>query len=155
MNIDVTINIAGIDFDNVLSSWKWRIPNIQSVVLVSCLGDVFYVGDDGGVYWLQTDCGDLTRAADDLAQFEQFLHDEEKVDDWFLPGFVEKLVNAGKVLKAGEVYSYLKLPVIGGTYSVENIAPTDVDVHFTFSGQICEQIRNLPDGTKVRVNYKK
>lgn len=155
MNIDVTINITGIDFDHVLSSWKWRIPNIRSVVLVSCLGDVFYVGDDGGIYWLQTDCGDLTRIADDLAQFEQFLHDEEKVDDWFLPGLIEKLVQAGKVLAPNQVYSYQQLPVIGGTYSVENIVPTDIDVHFTFSGQLCEQIKDLPDGTKVRVNYKK
>ncbi len=155
MHIDVTIDIANINFDDGLSGWKWRISDIKSVALVSCLGDVFYIGKDDAIYWLQTDCGDLTQVADNLTQFEQFLHDEEKVDNWFLPGLIEKLLQAGKILKQHEVYSYQKLPVIGGAYSVENIEPTDIDVHFTFSGQICEQIKDLPDGTKVRMNFKK
>ena len=58
-------------------------------------------------------------------------------------------------LKGNEVYSYKKLPVIGGEYSVDNMEPTDMSVHFAFSGQICEQIKDLPDGTKVNINYEK
>jgi hypothetical protein len=38
---------------------------------------------------------------------------------------------------------------------VENIEPTDVSVHFAFTGQICEQIKNLPDGTKVNITVKR
>jgi hypothetical protein len=155
MYIDATIDIAGIDFDEVLSCWKWRIPDMKSAVLVSRLGDLFYTGQDGAIYWLQTDCGDLTRVAGNLTQFEQFLHDEEKIDNWFLPGLLEKLLQADKTLQPREVYSYQVLPVIGGAYSIENIQPTDIDVHFSFTGQICEQIKDLPDGTGVRVTVKK
>ncbi|MFH5972291.1 T6SS immunity protein Tdi1 domain-containing protein, partial [Clostridium perfringens] len=66
----------------------------------------------------------------------------------------EKLITAGKTLKENEVYSYKKLPVIGGAYSIDNIDPTDMSVHFAFSGQICEQIKDLPDGTKVNIKYE-
>jgi hypothetical protein len=45
--------------------------------------------------------------------------------------------------------------VIGGEYSVDNIEPTDMNVHFAFSGQICQQVKDLPDGTKVNIKYKK
>ena len=127
---------------------------MKGVTAISALGDIFLLGNDGAVYWLQTDAGDLTKVADSLEQYEQFLSDEEKVDNWFLPLLVEKLLAAGKTLKENEVYSYKKLPVIGGEYSVENIEPTDMSVHFAFSGQICEQIANLPDGTKVNIKYE-
>lgn len=155
MDIDVTIDITNIDFDDALSCWKWRLPNIKSVILVSCLGDVFYAGNDEAIYWLQTDCGGLTRVADNLTEFEQLLHDEEKVDNWFLPGLIEKIKKAGMVLQPNQVYSYQKLPVLGGAYSIENIKPTNIGAHLAFTGQICEQIKDLPDGTKVIIKVKK
>ncbi|CAN5758870.1 hypothetical protein BH10BAC3_BH10BAC3_21840 [soil metagenome] len=60
---------------------------------MSCLRDLFFVGKDERVYWLQTDACGLTKVADDLQQFEHFLNDENKVDNWFLPLLVEKLIS--------------------------------------------------------------
>ncbi len=77
------------------------------------------------------------------------------MDNWFLPLLIEKLLIAGKTLKENEVYSYLKIPVIGGEYSVDNIEPTDISVHFAFCGQICEQIKDLLNGTKVSIKLDK
>jgi hypothetical protein len=144
-----------IDFEDIFSCWQWRLKDMKSVVLITCLGDVFLIGNDNAIYWLQTDSGDLTKVADDLEQFQLSLSDQEKIDNWLLPLLVEKLLNAGKTLKQNEVYSYKKLPVIGGEYSIDNIEPTDMSVHFAFSGQICEQIKNLPDGTNVNITLKK
>src|SRR4030095_2408916 len=147
----LTKDITNVDIDDILSCWQWRLTDMQTVVTISCLGDIFLLGNDAAVYWLQTDCGDLTKVADTLKQYQKFLADEEKTDNWFLPLLIEKLLAAGKTLKNNEVYSYKKLPVIGGEYSVENIEPIDMSIHFAFSGQICEQIKDLPDGTKVNI----
>jgi hypothetical protein len=54
-------------------------------------------------------------------------------------------------LGKNEVYSFKKLPIIGGEYSVDNIEPTDISVHFTLTGMIHEQIKDLPDGTEVQI----
>ena len=54
-------------------------------------------------------------------------------------------------LKPNEVYSPLKMAVLGGTYEVSNFKPTDMSVHFQFTGSICEQIKDLPDGTHVNI----
>lgn len=121
---------------------------------MSCLGDLFLIGPDDAVYWLQTDNGELSKVAEDFDQFKEFLSDEAKIDNWFLPLLIEKLMAAGKTLKENEVYSYLNHPAIGGEYTVENIKPTDISVHFAFTGQICEQIRGLPDGTRVSFKVK-
>ncbi|HEV7349859.1 T6SS immunity protein Tdi1 domain-containing protein [Telluribacter sp.] len=150
----LTKDITNTDLHDILSCWQWRLAGMKGVATISALGDIFLLGDDGAIYRLQTDTGDLTKVADTLEQYQQFLSNEEKVENWFLPLLVEKLLAVGKTLKENEVYSYKKLPVIGGEYSVDNIEPTDMSIHFAFSGQICEQIKDLPDGTKVNIKYE-
>lgn len=156
MNIaSVTIDFQDVNIEDIFSDWQWRVPDQKGLIFISKLGDIFLLGADDGVYWLQTDSGDLDKIADSLEQFENLLTQYENFDNWFLPGLIEKLEQAGKTLGPNQVYSYMRLPVIGGEYSINNIKPTDISVHFAFSGQICEQIQNLPDGTKVNITFKK
>jgi hypothetical protein len=151
----LTKDIANIDFEDILSCWQWKLTEMKSVAMISCFGDMFLVGNDDAIYWLQTDSGDLTKVAENLTQFELLLRDDNKIDYWFLPLLVEKLLNAGKTLEENEVYGYLKLPVIGGEYSIENIKVIPMRVHFEYTGLICEQIKDLPDGTKVSIELKR
>lgn len=150
-----TIDINTVDITDILSYWLWQITNIESVYMITVFGDIFYIGKDEGIYWLQSDCGDLVKVAENIEQFQKFLLDENKFDEWFLPQLVENLVNAGKILKENQIYSYKIFPVIGGEYTIDNIEPTDISVHFALSSQICEQIKELPDGTKVNIIVKK
>jgi len=149
----LTKDISGIDIEDILSCWRWKIGDMKAVVIMSILGDLFLADRESAVYWLQTDTGDLTKVADSLEEFDNHLNDDDKIDNWFLPLLIEKLISAGKTLKENEVYSYKQIPVIGGEYSVDNIEPTDMSVHFAFSGQICEQIKDLPNGTKVNIKF--
>jgi hypothetical protein len=41
--------------------------------------------------------------------------------------------------------------VLGGSYSVENRYAISIAEHASFSGDLHRQIRDLPDGTAVRV----
>jgi hypothetical protein len=152
---DLTINSQDLDLEDICSAWQWRIAELKSVILISKLGDMFLLGKDDCAYWLQTDSGDLTKVADTLRQFKYLLEQDENLDNWFLPTLINQLEAAGKILGPNQIYSFKKLPVIGGEYSIDNIDPTDISVHFAFSGQICEQIQNLPDGTKVKITIKK
>ena len=151
---ELTKDISNVDLEDILSCWQWRIADMKAVCMMSCLGDLFLIGKDDAVYWLQTDCGNLNKVSDDLQQFEQYLHNEDKIDNWFLPLLIEKLLTAGKLLEENQVYSYKKIPVIGGEYSIDNMEPIKMSVHFALSGQICEQIKDLPDGTKVIINVE-
>jgi hypothetical protein len=79
------------------------------------------------------------------------LLDDDNVDNWFLPSLIEDLLHAGKLLQANQVYSFKKLPVIGGDYSVDNLEPTNLSAHLEFIGLIHQQIKDLPDGTQMRI----
>jgi hypothetical protein len=143
------VDISKVDVDDILSCWMWKIAGMDSLVLISVIGDLFLCAQDGGVYWLQTGTADLSKVADDLQQFNQYLKEEEKIDEWFLPLLIKKLIDSGKVLKEDEVYSFKIPPILGGEYSMDNIEATNMSVHFAISGQVCEQIKDLPDGTKI------
>jgi len=126
---------------------------MKAIALITCLGDMFFIGKDEYVYRLETGECHFEKVADSHHEFEQLLNGE-KFDEWLLPLLVEKLIKAGKVLNENQVYSFKKPSVLGDEYSLENIEPTNISVHFAFSGQICEQIKDLPDGTKVNIKFE-
>ncbi|MBN2018784.1 MAG: DUF1851 domain-containing protein [Sedimentisphaerales bacterium] len=57
----------------------------------------------------------------------------------------------GKHLKPKQCYSFSIPPFLGGKYEVENLETIDVYVHFSISGQLSHQCKDLPDGTKIKI----
>ena len=150
----LTKDLTKIDISDILSCWRWKVYEMKAVITVSVLGDIFLIGNNSKIYWLQTDTGELIQIAESFEQYQDFLNVDENIENWFAQVLLEKLIAQGKILMGNQVYSYLIMPVLGGAYSVENITPTDISVHFAFSGQICEQIKDLPDGTKVNIKFE-
>jgi hypothetical protein len=148
-------NIAKVDESDILSCWLWKLQHDMKIVMISNLGDLFLESKDGSIYWLLSDGEELKRIANDRNKFEKLLNKEENIDNWFLPSLVEKLLLAGIELKENEVYSTKKMAVLGGTYDVDNFLATDISVHFAFTGQICEQIKDLPDGANVNITFER
>ena len=60
-------------------------------------------------------------------------------------------VAAGLTLGPSQCYSFKNPPILGGAYSVENVWPADLAVHYSFQADICKQAKDLPDGTKVKI----
>lgn len=148
---DLIKDISNIDQSDLLSAWQWKLEEGMKIVMITNLGDLFLQDKNGSIFWLLTDGGELKKIADNYSQFQQMLLDEEMIDNWCLPLLIEKFINAGMTLQPNEVYSPLKMTVLGGTYDTSNFKPTDMSVHFQFTGVICEQIKDLPDGTSVTI----
>ncbi|MEO3404243.1 T6SS immunity protein Tdi1 domain-containing protein [Mucilaginibacter sp. CAU 1740] len=148
---DLTIKTTGIKVDSLLETWKWLVDDFAEVLVISKLGDVFFTSRQGQVYWLATDTFTLTQIAADKADFNSLLNDAENVDNWFLPQLLQQLEQAGIFLNDNQVYNFKKMPVMGGEYSADNIEPIDIEVHFHLTGQIGKQIKDLPNGTKIKL----
>jgi hypothetical protein len=148
---DLTIKLNEINIADILSSWSWLVRDLDELLLISKLGDLFFENKDGVVYWLATDSCELTKVADSKQEFYSFLNDDEKIDNWFLPQLLKELEQAGILLNYNQVYSYKKMPVLGGEYSIDNIDPLDIKIHFDLTGIIGEQIKDLPNGTKIKI----
>jgi hypothetical protein len=117
--------------------------------MVSSVGDLFLRDSNNSIYWLNTGNGTLTEVADGIEKFKEKLQDQDVVSDWFLVDLIAALKAEGMTLKTGQVYSYKKLIILGGDYSPENFEPTDIEVHFSFAGQIHQQVKDLPPGAKI------
>ena len=86
------------------------------------------------------------------SEFEQAVADQDNNSLWFGHSLVDELRAAGKVLKPGECYSYIQLPMLGGEYEPDNFRVYDVLTHFRVWGPIHEQLHDLPDGTIARTS---
>ena len=150
----LTKDLDKVDLEDILSDWLWLLKGIKGVALITVLGDIFFVGDDDRVYRLQTDMGEITKVAKDIEEFDELLQDEELIDEWFLPELVSELITNGKTLKENQVYRYIQQPIIGGEYTIDNIEPADMSVYFALSGQICEQVKDLPEGAVVNIKIE-
>jgi hypothetical protein len=141
-----------LDLAKIRAPWQWLIENQKEIVLVTCFGDLFLLGQRDEVNWLDTGTGSLTRVADDLDHFESLLENPELCESWFLPDLFAELERAGVELREDEVFSFKQMPILGGDHAIDNITVLNLLMHFQLSGLICEQTKDLPNAEGVRVS---
>ena len=148
---DLTVNIDHLDRETLLEDWVWLIGPSRFPILVTASGDAF-VQDaaDGSVHVLDAGAGTLARVAGSVDEFRTLLADRDFVADHLAVQMVGDLKQAGVHLAPGQLYGFRTPPVLGGAYELENVEPTDIEVHFSTTGQIHEQVRNPPAGNAPR-----
>lgn len=140
-----------LNIPEICEPWLWLISEQKEVLLITIFGDLFLIGSENEINWLDTSCGKLTKVADGIDDFKVKLKDDDNYNNWFLAWLHEDIENSGIELKENEVFSFKIMLVLGGKYIFDNIEPTDIIVHFQITGQICEQIQNHPDGTNIEI----
>lgn len=148
---DLKVDFTHIDLNRLTESWDWLIGNDKTPILISSIGDIFLEDRNEKCYRLNVGEGIIEKVAEDKTEFKEKLNDNEIVSDWFLVELVAELKKGGMELTENKLYGYKKLPVLGGEYEPENFELTDIEVHFELSGQIHKQIKDLPDGTNVKI----
>ncbi len=143
------IDQAGINWSTVLKSWSWLVPSNFTVWIVNRFADLFLVFPDGGVHMMDIGRGTLAKIADSRDDFCDKIDTGDNANDWLLIPLVDRLVEAGIVLQAAQCYAFKTLPILGGTYDVDNFGPLSVEDYLGAFGSIHEQLQDLPDGTQV------
>jgi hypothetical protein len=147
---DLTVNISHLDRETLLSEWHWLIGLTKLPVMATLAGDVFVQDStDGSVHFLDVVEGTCTQIADDGASFQQMLSDREFVMNRLSVQLVTPLIRSGSVPAAGQILSWRQPPVLGGSYTTDNLGATDISVHFSMLGQIWRQVSTLPPGTPI------
>ena len=147
---DLTVNFSHLDRDTLLQDWFWLIGPSKVPILLTAAGDAFVQdADDGTVHFLDVGTGQLHPIADSPEELRTLLANKEFVVNHLAVQMVGALMQAGKRLEAGQIYSFKVPPVLGGQHALENVEVTDIAVHFSVAGQIHEKVRNLPPGTPV------
>jgi hypothetical protein len=131
-----------------LESWSWLPLAGKVPVLATCFGDVI-LQDAEGYWFLDAAGGKLDKIASNLDELKAALSSPEGQDQYLLAGLAQAAETQGLVLAESEVFDFTQPPVLGGKFVVENLQPKDFVVSLNISGQIHNQVRNLPPGTKI------
>ncbi|MBA6381363.1 DUF1851 domain-containing protein [Colwellia sp. BRX10-1] len=147
---DLTVKFDQLERTTILSEWEWMLKEQYLPILITASGDAFIQNlIDDSICWLGTAGAELEDIADSYDEFVELLNNKEFVVDYFMVQMVGDLIQSGKSLEAGQIYSLTKPYLLGGSFKLENIEATDISVHFSLTGQIADQVSNLPDGTNV------
>ena len=144
---DYLIDAADLDWSNLLSDWNWLLPSELTVWLVNRYGDIFLLQEDEAVYMLDVGAGTLKRCGESRDDFSARIDQNNNANNWLMIPLVNKCVAAGLQLGPGQCYSYIRSPVLGGEYTVENTKVCDLSEHYSVFGQICGQIK---DGSSAK-----
>lgn len=132
--------------------WNWLVEDKLQPFMFSSSGDVFFEAADMSIHWLDTGQGQLTRVAEDR---EVFLHAlrEDSGAKWLLAPVIDALLESGATLGDDQCFGFKLMPILGGTYTADNMVATSAGSWYGFSGYVHRQIKDLPDGTKISISY--
>jgi hypothetical protein len=146
---DLTVSPQGLDRDTLLESWQWLLPKRAKPVLITALGDVFVQDGRGAVHFLDTCAGTVTKIAENGEAFTARLHETGFVTEHMYPAKIVELRDAGLNLTSGTCYSHKQFLVLGGQDTVDNYEVCSIAIHLDLTGHIHQQVKDLPDGTKI------
>ncbi len=139
------IRTADVDAPRLLGFWSWLLREPYHPLVLSKFGDWFLMDRAGRVHWLDLLEGSLTEVAPSGPAFQGRLADPAHVDDWFLPGWVDALWEAGQVPGAGQCYGFRVPPRLGGAVDLANVAVADLAAYQAWMAQV----HRVPPGATV------
>ena len=137
--------------DAVRTTWSWCGIEPVEVVGENDFGNLM-VKDVHGKYWrLCPENLSCTVVAENREELDALSKDQEFLRDWHMNALVDYAYERLGVLPEGRKYC-LKIPgVLGGEYGGDNVATIGLEELIGASGHLAKQIKDLPDGAKVRI----
>ena len=131
--------------------WGWVGIDPDEVVAENDFGNLI-IRDHSGNYWRlcpeDSYCRIIARSREEL---DELTRDQEFLNDWCMSALVEEARRSLGPLTDGRKY-YLVIPgILGGVYNASNIKTLPLDELIRVSGDIAQQIKDVPDGAKVKI----
>ena len=145
-----TVCIDNLDLNRIINSWTW-LTGAKRVVALTKAGDMLLADSSDKLYFLNIGVGSIELVCENYNDFFENKLDAILLEEILMPDLVDELETRKAKLKPGQVYSYAMLPIYGGTYDVKNMGPIDLYEHYELTGTIHYKIKDLPDGTPIKL----
>ena len=135
----------------ITKSWGWVGIEPRAIVGENDFGNLM-IKDVQGHYWrLCPEDGHCKVVARDRQTLEQLSKDQDFLQDWSMVNLVNAAREKLGELPPGRKYYFVIPSVLGGEYAAENMQTATLHEVIGISGDIARQIRDLPDGSKIRL----
>lgn len=135
----------------VRDAWGWAGIDPQEVVGENDFGNLI-IKDTDGKYWRMCPedvyCKVVAENRDELDKLSQ---DQDFLEDWYMAALVNQAQESVGTLTDGRKYCLVIPGLLGGAYDSSNIKSAPLVELIRFSGDIAQQIRDLPDGAQIEL----
>src|SRR5262245_57776561 len=138
--------------NEIANAWGWMGVRPRAIVMENTFGNVIFTDDDGQYWRVCPEELSCEVIAFDREEFARVQNSDSFLRDWTMRVLVEQVHSALGNLSAERCYC-LKIPgALGGDYALHNIATIDRAELISVSGHIAQQIKDLPNGAKIKLN---
>lgn len=130
---------------DILEDWRWRLGSGPELFQVTLFGDLFLRAANGHVYWLDTGSNIYEQVATDQDAWHRILCANPAV--FLHASTLLHFRSLDYLPDEGQVYSWIRLPILGGRDTVNNFNLISAAVHVSHSGRVARSIREAKDGT--------
>jgi hypothetical protein len=147
------LHVEHLSLERLLQEWRWLCPQTLVLVARNAFGDLFVRNESGKILKLDVAIGQIREVAESETEFRKLASTEEKRQEWFAES--DELAASRKGLKPGANQCIgFKIPLA----FAESEAPSsayvaDLYEYVSFLGELHRQISELPDGSKVRLEF--
>ncbi|ABZ75138.1 hypothetical protein Shal_0563 [Shewanella halifaxensis HAW-EB4] len=135
----------------VKESWGWVGIDPIEIVGQNDFGNLM-IEDSKGQYWRlcpeDVYCELVAKNREDL---DRLSTDQEFLEDWYMQALVEQANQHLGPLSEGDKYCLVTPSVLGGEYAISNIKTAPLIELVRFSGDLANQIKDLPDGAQIQL----
>lgn len=137
--------------DTLKLAWGWIGLRPQKLCWINKFGNVI-LKDEGGCYWLmrpeELSCEIIAWTDEEM---ENLWKDNDFILDWEMTALVDLAEEKLGINSKDRCFCFITLPVLGGSYGVENIKTVSLLELIAFSGNVAKQIEDLPEGSQVKI----
>lgn len=137
--------------EEIKEGWCWVGLDPLQLVAENDFGNLL-IKDHSGRYWrlCPEDCY-CEIVAWDEASYDALVNDPEFKKDWLMAALVRIANEKHGPLVGGRKYCLVVPGILGGAYDISNIKTAPLSEIVRRSGDLSRQIRDLPDGAKIRL----
>src|SRR5262249_33360743 len=136
------ISASSYDTSKLLHYWRWLVPQTETPLLLSALGDWVFGRPDGSLAKLDLLEGRYTPLARTSDEFNKLKATKSWLEKEFSYGWFEIALVNKLIPSKDECIGWKIAPVLGGKFTVANLQLFDMAVYQVVQGQLHQQLQN-------------
>jgi hypothetical protein len=137
--------------ETIRKAWGWIGLDPAEVVATNAFGRVIVRATDGRFWRICPEDLSCTVVARSDQEYARLLADDEFLTDWEMTRLVGLARETLGPLAPDRCYCLKTPSIFGGAYDASNMGTISRREVVNFSGDMAEQIKDFPDGAKVRI----
>lgn len=139
----------------VSDNWGWSGLKPIRVIDINKFGNLILQHNDYSIWRIIPEELKCSKISNTLQEFEILKTKRDFQIDWEMRNLVELAETNLGDLEPVEIYCLMIPAVLGGKYDFDNMSKISLFEAIAFSGELSFKIKDLPDGTKLKLTFKK